>query len=102
MVNKTVDAISTDALLYGADSTQRIVAVEFVGPDRMTSFFRAEDGALRQQEEPFRPWVLAARYEPWSALRPAPQIAELAGEQPLRYLVTFDIWPAWSLATRAA
>jgi DNA polymerase elongation subunit (family B) len=102
MVNTTVDAISTETLLYGADPTPRIVAVEFVGPDRMVRYHRTEDGALQQAEEPFRPWVLAARYEPWSALRPAPQIEELAGDQPLRYLVTFDNWPAWSMATRAA
>ncbi|MGH2532483.1 MAG: DNA polymerase domain-containing protein [Thermomicrobiales bacterium] len=94
--------LSTDELLYGSDPTPRIIAVEFAAPNRITVMFRNAAGAIETTEETFRPWLLAARHEPWGTLRPAPRVEELAGDHPLRYLVTFDTWQAWADATRAA
>lgn len=95
-------ALTTDQLLYGSDPTLRIIAAEFAAPNRITVMIRAVDGAIATVEESFRPWLIAARHEPWGALRPAPHVEELVGNHPLRFLVTFDTWQAWADAVRAA
>ncbi len=92
---------SADALLYGSDPLPDVVAVEPAGPDRMR-VFRREEGRVVADEDVFRPWLLAARAEPWAALRQRPAITPLQGEQPLRYLIEFGSWPAFNDASRAA
>jgi DNA polymerase elongation subunit (family B) len=94
--------LSTDELLYGTDPTSRIVAVEPAGSDRVTVYRRGEHGGVEAASESFQPWLLAARAEPWAAIRSRPQTEELAGHHPLRYLVRFPTWQAYGEATRAA
>jgi DNA polymerase, archaea type len=94
--------LSTDELLYGTDQTPRIVAVEPQGSDRMLIYQRGVDGAVTSSPDAFRPWLLAARSEPWGALRSRPEVIELAGEHTYRYLVTFPTWQMFGEATRAA
>src|SRR2546426_1820805 len=50
-----VDEFQT--LLYGADPTPGVVAVEAAGETAI--LLRREAGALRREERPFRPWLLA-------------------------------------------
>mgnify|MGYP002336171763 CR=1 FL=1 len=94
--------LSTDELLYGTDNTPGIVAVEPSGPDRVTVYRRDDEDRLTVDQETFRPWLLAARAEPWAALRNQPEISELAGDHPLRVLVQFSSWQAYGEAVRAA
>lgn len=94
--------LSTDQLLYGTDPTQRIVAVEPAGPDRMTMYQRGDDGTVSSTLESFEPWLLAVRAEPWGGLRSRPEVIELAGEHTYKYLVTFPTWQSLGEATRAA
>src|SRR5215211_7498111 len=94
--------LTTDELLYGTDPTPRIVAVEPSGSDRVLVYRRDEGGNVGASSEPFEPWLLATRSEPWAALRSRPQIEELAGDHPLRFLVRFPTWQAYGEATRAA
>jgi DNA polymerase elongation subunit (family B) len=59
------------ALLYGADITLGIVAVEVVGDKAV--LLRREGGSLGREERPFRPWLLATEQAPvaaaeWEAL----------------------------------
>ncbi len=91
----------TDALLYGCDSTPGIVAVEPAGPDRVRLFRRGAGSDTQADEDAFEPWLLAARPEPWAALRSRPAIVRLDGEHPLRYLVRFGSWPAFTDAAQA-
>jgi DNA polymerase elongation subunit (family B) len=94
--------LSTDELLYGTDVTPRIVAVEPAGSDRVTVYRRGEQGNIEAGSEPFQPWLLATRAEPWAAIRSRPQIDELGGNHPLRFLVRFATWQAYGEAVRAA
>src|SRR5438128_446988 len=50
-----VDEFQT--LLYGADPAPGVVAVEAAGETAI--LLRREAGALRREERPFRPWLLA-------------------------------------------
>jgi len=92
----------TEQLLYGHDPTDRIVSVEPSGPDRMRLLRRNTAGELVAEDANFAPWLVAARSEPWSAIRPRPTIDRLDGDHPLCYLVRFPSWPAYHDAARAA
>ena len=91
----------THHLLYGGDPMTGIVAVEPAGPDRMRLYRRGPGGGTSAEEDAFAPWLLAARPEPWAALRSRPEIARLDGDHPLRYLVSFGSWPAFGDAAQA-
>ena len=93
---------ATDPLLFGHDPTPGIVAVEPAGPDRMRLFRRAPGGETTTEEATFAPWLLAARPDPWAAVRPRPEVTPLAGDHRLRFLVRFASWAAFSDAARAA
>lgn len=93
--------IDTQRLLYGADPTPGIVAADLAGPDRIRLYRR--DGERTVAEDvPFTPWLLAVRPEPWQALPSRPTVETLAGDLPLRYLVSFPAWPSYLDAARAA
>lgn len=80
------------ALLYGHDPTERIVAVERIGPNRVQVFRRLPHDRLESDVRAFTPWLVTS--EP-GALRIAGAQAEvlrLAGELPLNHLVTFGSW----------
>ena len=98
LINPAIDA---DRLLYGGDPTPGIVAVELASPDRIRLFQRDGD-ETRVHDEPFRPWLVAARPEPWQALRSRPTVERLDGAHPLRFLVTFPDWSSFLDASRAA
>lgn len=91
----------TDMLLYGSDPTPGFVAVEPAGVDRMVLIQRTDNEARTFIEDTFQPWLLAARAEPWASHRSRPAIEPLDGDHPLRYLVRFPTWPAFTDAERA-
>ncbi len=95
--------VATEQLLYGADPMKGIVAVERTGPTQVSVYRRpgAEGETRAVADDRLRPWLLAARAEPWAALRDRPAIEPLAGDHPLRYLVEFANWPAFLEASRA-
>ena len=97
-----LETAQLDRLLYGADATPWIVAAEPAGPNRMRTFQRTPAGGTETAEVPFEPWLLAARAEPWAAIRPQPRIDALAGDHALRYLVRFNSWPDYLDASRGA
>jgi DNA polymerase I len=97
-----LETTQLDRLLYGADATPWIVAAEPAGPNRMRIFQRTPAGGTETAEVPFEPWLLAARAEPWAAIRPQPRIDGLAGDHALRYLVRFSSWPDYLDASRGA
>ncbi|MGC8667379.1 MAG: DNA polymerase domain-containing protein [Chthonomonadales bacterium] len=72
-----------DPVLFGADPTPRIVAVE-PGDAAMVVWRRLEDGRVEQTEEPFRPWLITRAHNPLLGVEPQ----ELEGEG-FRYLYEF-------------
>ncbi|HEV2528730.1 MAG TPA: 3'-5' exonuclease [Thermomicrobiales bacterium] len=96
------DDIRRERLLYGHDPLDRIVAVERVGPDRMALYLATETGERKVRYETFRPWLLATRAEPWSAIRPVPEIVRLSGDHDHQYLIRFANWNDHLDAVQAA
>ncbi len=92
---------ATDVLLYGTDPLPGLVAVDLAGPDRVRLYRRVGED-LSVQDDDLLPWLLAERAEPWQALRSRPSVTRLDGDHPLRFLVTFRIWPEMLDAARAA
>lgn len=94
--------LKTDELLYGTDPTLRIVAADFASGNKIRFYVRSDEGATVVVEEQFRPWLLAARPGPWQSASSDRTISELNGDNPLRYLVTFDDWYTHNDAVREA
>lgn len=74
--------IERDPVLFGADPAERIVAVEFVSPDRVQIYRRGETGTLAEEAE-HRPFAWAAEPVPG-------ETCELNGKNPYRFTVTFE------------
>jgi DNA polymerase I len=88
------DTLPTDALnryLYGGDPTERIVAVERSGPDRMR-VYRRVDGHVNEERASFRPWLLAPDEPQWVDLASDVRVSRLAGEAHFRWFVECRNW----------
>ena len=94
----TMPSRQTDDLLFGNDPLPGLVAVEPAGGNQVR-LFRREGEILLRETAPFQPWLLAEREEDWRGFRGV-QVASLAGEHPLRYLVEFPDWSSYLDATR--
>ncbi len=92
----------TDRLLYGADPTARMVAVEPHAGDQMRCYVRDTDGKLFHTTEQFSPWLISTRPEPWHAFGPGVTTERLAGDHPLSVRVHFSRWSTFVAASRAA
>ena len=90
--NRLPSGVNTQTILFGADETRGIVAVE-AGESEALVYLR-EGSDVTLVREPFAPWLLVTRAEdvPTSG-----QAIELEGEG-YRFLVTF---PSWSIFTAA-
>lgn len=91
-----------DAFLAGSDPTPGLLAVEPAGGSALHVYRRDADGTMKREEVPFLPWLIASRFEPWRALKPAPEVEELNGDQPLKFVVRFSSWNDYQEAVRAA
>lgn len=96
------DDARRERLLYGHDPVPRIVAVERAGDNRMVLYQATAEGGRTAQYEPFQPWLLARRAEPWAAVRPEPEITTLSGDHPSRFLIRFAGWSQHRAAVDAA
>ena len=93
-----------DALVFGHDPTERIVACERVadgedGTDAMRVFVRTPEG-LRQEDVPFRPFLWSASPELLADAGLNLEIVELAGRAPLQYRIGFATWADLQTAVR--
>jgi len=84
----------TDALLYGADPTPSVVAVEVT--ERAAILYRRTSAGVQREQRPFRPWLLTNQQLDLQGAR-----WQLLHGQGLRYLATFDTVPAWQQARRS-
>lgn len=92
---------TTEWFFFGADPLTHIVAAELSGGDQIR-VFRRRNGDVVAEDVPFDPWLVAERGPPWCACPGVTGIEPLAGEHPLRHLVTFKSWGAFPEASRAA
>jgi len=86
--------VTDDALnryLYGADPTERIVAVERGGPDRMR-VYRRVDGRVVEERASFRPWLLMTHEPAWSELTGDVRATRLAGDGEYCWFVECRNW----------
>lgn len=81
-----------NAVLFGHDSTPRLLAFELDGDDGIRVFVRRPDGRVESQIHPFRPFVLLASTELLSGWTGGFDVEALAGEGLYRFLVLFHGW----------
>lgn len=84
-------------ILFGADPTQRILAVEQPDEHTMRLFLRGESGALHMRDEPFRPLLLLEEPSLLANVKGEFSLERLCGENPYRFLV---LCPSWSECLR--
>ena len=77
--------------LYGADPTERIVAVERGGPDRMR-IYRRVDGRVVEERASFRPWLLMTHEPAWPDLADNVRTTRLAGDGEYCWFVECRNW----------
>ena len=90
-------AVTGDALnryLYGADTTERIVAVERGGPDRVR-VYRRMDGHVTEERASFRPWLLMTHEPAWADLAKDVRSARLAGDADYCWFVECRNWSVY-------
>jgi DNA polymerase elongation subunit (family B) len=92
------DSARAERLLYGADSTPRIVAVELANAQSIGVYRRDEEGRVSYAIEPFAPWLLLRDEPDWPRLRGEYRAERLAGDADYRWLVTFRSWSAHNTA----
>ncbi|MFN8516324.1 MAG: hypothetical protein U0232_25520 [Thermomicrobiales bacterium] len=92
------DAARVEQLLYGADPTPRIVAVELANAQTIGLYQRDDAGRVLYTTEPFEPWVLLRDEPSWPRLRGEYRSERLAGDADYRWLVTFRSWSAHNTA----
>lgn len=80
-----------DRYLYGADPTERIVAVERGGPDR-ARVYRRVDGRIVEERASFRPWLLMTRPPAWADLASDVRANRLAGDAEYCWFVECRNW----------
>ncbi len=79
-------------ILFGADSTPRILAVEPACDVTMKLFLRDAQGRLEIQEEPFKPFLLLEELSLLQGFKGEHFVEQLSGENPYRFLVQFSSW----------
>jgi len=80
------------SLLYGVDTTERVVSTEFRAPNHILLYQRQEDNTTETQVRTLRPWLIAKSGSLWESMRPQPSFRQLRGKHPLATLVEFDTW----------
>lgn len=93
-----MDAARVEQLLYGADPTPRIVAVELANAQTIGLYQRDDAGRVIYTTEPFEPWVLLRDEPSWPRLRGEYRSERLAGDVDYRWLVSFRSWSAHNTA----
>src|SRR5438445_12989745 len=86
------EADRLNAILFGQDPLDRIVAVE-PGERELTLWRRMADGTVERRAEPFTPWILLTEARPLYGIEPR----ELEGEG-FRFLYEFPTWSAFQEA----
>jgi DNA polymerase I len=92
------NAARVERLLYGADSTPRLVAIELANAQTIGLYRRDEAGRVSYTTESFEPWFLLQDEPDWPRLRGEYRTERLAGDAAYRWLVSFRSWSAHNAA----
>lgn len=84
-------ALEQSEILFGADPTEGIVALEPLGEDRMRLFIRHGD-QLTTRDEAFSPFMLLEDKELIEGFKGPFKIEKLSGTNEYRYLLLFQNW----------
>ncbi len=87
-------ATAGDALnryLYGSDPTERIVAIERSGPDRVRVYRRVA-GSIVEERATFRPWLLMTEEPAWTDIANDLRTSHLGGEAEYCWFVECRNW----------
>lgn len=84
-------------LLYGANPTTGIVALEPAGWYEIELFIRSRNGRLRVERHVTRPWIIV-RSSHDVPNKADTHIEELRGPHPWRFLVSFETFDSWRAA----
>ena len=84
-------ALEENEVLFGADPTEGIVAVEPVGEEVMRLFIRQEEH-LVTEDAPFRPFLLAEDGDLMEGFKKPFQVEPLSGTNDYGCLVLFQSW----------
>jgi DNA polymerase elongation subunit (family B) len=85
-------AFQANAVLFGHAQQSRLLAFELEADDRMRVYRREEDGALRSELQPFRPFALLAATEALAGWPGGADIEELEGSGFYRFRASFAGW----------
>ncbi len=89
--SSSTPSIEHEPVLFGADRTEGIVAVEFAAPDRVQVYRRGAGGQTTVEEAVHRPFA-------W-AMEPVPgEMRELQGDGAFKFFVSFDNMAAFAKA----
>ncbi len=91
------DSFENNEVLFGADTTEGIVALELVDDREMRLFIRSSEG-ITAIDEPFTPFLLVQDFELPEGCKVNYHIEPLAGDNAFKYLVLFDKWMDWNRA----
>ncbi len=84
-------SLEESKILFGADPSEGIVAVEPAGDDSMQLFLRRGDG-LKTKYETFTPFILIEEKVLMDDFKRPYEVEPLSGLNEYRYLVLFDRW----------
>ncbi len=90
-----------EVLLFGMDTTDRVVAIEPFGSNEVVLYRRNKDGRTVPERRVTSPWMVSSDLRPFQG-RDDADVTELRGEHPFRYLITFVSWDAWRGAINRA
>lgn len=76
-----------NAVLFGSDPTEGIIAVEPTSDAEVTLYLRGADGSTRLETAEFRPWLWLQQ-----SIETSAEILPLAGDLPYRFLATCKGW----------
>jgi len=83
--------LEANEILFGADATAGIVAVELMGGNSMRLFIRRESG-VETRDEPFTPFLLVETDRLFKDFKGPFQIEQLASTNAYQFLVLFEDW----------
>lgn len=88
-----------NALLFGIDETERVVAIEPFGSNEVVLYRRDQRNRTVTERRVTSPWLITSDLRPFRGMGDA-DVLELRGPHPFRYIVTFASWEAYRAATR--
>ncbi|HLC16405.1 MAG TPA: DNA polymerase domain-containing protein [Thermodesulfovibrionia bacterium] len=79
-------------MLFGADTTVGIVAVELAGQEDRIRLFIRDNNNIRQEQDSFTPFMLIEQESLLNGFKRPFSIKKLSSDNPYRFLVTFTRW----------